>query len=139
VTAPFVLVVALLTVESSYQTNVERPHQTTPDTVQFWFTPDQDWRIKTFAIDHDIHVHSIRDVGVTRQFHPQDGVENTRKNYGDVLERIIILEFSDPSDSEEVQKLLAANGLSGTLEIGKSGVAFYNPDRARYHTQSRPD
>jgi hypothetical protein len=138
-TAPFVLVIALLSVESSYSGDLERPSQGTPDTVQFWFTPDRDWRIKTFAIDHDIHVHVIREAEAARQFGPEDAAANTQKHYGDVISRTITLEFKDPSNSDEVQRTLTANELSGTLEIGKSGVAFYNPDRARYKTQSRPE
>ncbi len=137
--APFVLVIALLTVESSYSGNLERPSQGTPDTVQYWFTPDRDWRIKTFAIDHDIHVHMIREAKAERQFGPREAAANTQKHYGDVVERTITLEFTDPTNADEVQRTLTANGLSGTLEMGSSGVAFYNPDRARYKTQSRPD
>jgi hypothetical protein len=138
-TAPFVLVIALLTVESSYSGDLERPTQGTPDTVQFWFTPDRDWRIKTFAIDHDIHVHVIREAEAERRFGPNDAAANTQKHYGDVTSRVIILEFADPTNAAEVQRTLTANGLAGTLEIGSSGVAFYNPDRARYKSQSRPD
>ena len=137
--APFVLVIALLAVESSYSENLERPTQGTPDSVQFWFTPDRDWRIKTFAIDHDIHVHVIREDERERQFGPTDAAANTQKHYGDVIKRIITLEFTDPSNADEVQRTLAANGLTGTLEIGNSGVAFYNPDRASYKSQSKPD
>ena len=58
-TNAFTLILAVLTVESSYLQEVERPTKNVPDTVQFWFTPDSQWRIKTFAIDHDIHVHRI--------------------------------------------------------------------------------
>ena len=138
-TAPFVLVIALLIIESSYITNLERPHQGTPDTVQFWFTPERDWRLKTFAIDHDIHTYVIRELQVERTFFPQDAAANTQKHYGDVISRTITLEFTDLSNMDEVERILRANGLTGVLEVGKSGVAFYNPDRARYKSQSRPE
>jgi hypothetical protein len=64
----FVLVVVLLTVESSYLRNTERPVDGVSDTVQFCFTHDRDWRIKTYAMDHDIHVHVIREPGQERVF-----------------------------------------------------------------------
>jgi hypothetical protein len=137
--APFVLVVALLSVESSYSENLERPTQGAPDTVQFWFSPEQDWRIKTFAIDHDIHTHRIGDRSSPRRFTPDDAVANTRKHYGDVLSTILVLEFPDPRDSTAVSGILAAHGLHGTLEIGNNGVAFYNPDSGHYRSQSVPE
>ena len=58
-TNAFTLVLAILTVESSYVQEIERPATRVPDTVQFWFAPESDWRIKTFAIDHDIHAYRI--------------------------------------------------------------------------------
>jgi hypothetical protein len=29
------------------------------------------------------------------------------------------------------------NGLPGVLEVGKDGVAFYNPDKGEYRTKSK--
>ena len=34
--------------------------------------------------------------------------------------------------------VLAEHGLKGSLEVSKSGIAFYNPDRTKYRTQSTP-
>jgi len=137
--SPFVLVVVLLTVESSYLQNLERPRDLVPDTVQFWFTAEVDWRIKTFAIDHDIHVHQIRTGSTARKFSPKDAVASTRKNYGDVIETVLLLEIADPNDKGEVDRVLKAHHLEGTLEIGKSGVASYNPDHGQYRSQSNPE
>ncbi|RYD35914.1 MAG: hypothetical protein EOP85_18640, partial [Verrucomicrobiaceae bacterium] len=58
-TAPFTLILAVLNIESSYLDNLERPAGDARDTVQFWFAPDTQWRIKTYAIDHDIHIHPV--------------------------------------------------------------------------------
>ena len=137
--APFVLVVALLTVESSYSADLERPAHEVPDTVQFWFSPDQDWRIKTFAIDHDIHTHKVGDRESSHRFTPDEAVANIRKHYGDVLSTILVLEFPAPRDGEAVKRILEAHGLRGTLELGGSGVAFYNPDSGRYRSQTVPE
>ena len=54
------LIIGVLTVESSYAQNSERPSRGVPDTVQFWIDPGGAWRIRTYAIDHDIHPHSPR-------------------------------------------------------------------------------
>jgi hypothetical protein len=136
--SPFGLVIALLTVESSYLRNVEEPAAGTADTVQFCFTPSQDWRIKTYAKDHDIHVHSIRETGQARVFAAPEAEANSKKHYADVIDRIVVLEFTDLSDPVDTAKVLASKGLQGKLEIGASGVCFYNPDGARYHSQSTP-
>src|SRR5207245_4972487 len=53
------LVLAVLSVQSSYRNNTEKPASDVCDTVQWWITPDNTWRIKTFALDHDIHVHEV--------------------------------------------------------------------------------
>src|SRR5256885_4807623 len=136
--ASFVLVVALLSVESSYSENLERPSQGVPDTVQFWFSPDADWRVKTFAIDHDIHIHKIGTRGTPQRLTPEWAVANTRKHYSDVLSSILMLEFADPKDTAAVTRILEAHNLHGTLEVASSGVAFYNPDSGHYRTQSVP-
>ena len=136
--APFVPVVALLSVESSYSADLERPSHGVPDTVQFWFSPEADWRVKTFAIDHDIHIYKVGDQATARRLTPQEAVAHTRKSYGDVLSKVLVLEFADPNDTVAVTRTLKANSLQGTLEVASSGVVFYNPDSGDYRTQSVP-
>jgi hypothetical protein len=139
VTAPCILVVALLTVQSSYLRNVEQPRDTVPDTIQFWFSPESDWRIKSFAIDHDIHVHKIRTRGAERTFGVEQAAASTEKNYGNVLDRLLVIEIANPADSEAVTALLRSHGLGSSLETDTSGVSFYNPDGRRYRSQSNPE
>ena len=134
----YTLILAILTVESSYLQEVERPTSNVPDTVQFWYAPDSQWRIKTFAIDHDVHVYQI-DPGVsgvplTAQF----AENNIKKTYGDVTASVIVMHFTDPKNQVDVQHILTANKLSGTLEEVKNGYCFYNPDRGVYRTKSKP-
>ena len=50
----------------------------------------------------------------------------------------MIIEFRDPDDAEHVEEVLSSHGLEGTLEVGKNGVVFYNPDNGSYHSQSAP-
>jgi hypothetical protein len=89
-------------------------------------------------MDHDIHVHVIREAGQERVFSPADAESNSRKHYGDVISRVVVLEFADPADAVATDRVLAAHKMSGHLEIGSPGVAFYNPDGGRYHSQSVP-
>nr|PZN78149.1 MAG: hypothetical protein DIU56_09755 [Pseudomonadota bacterium] len=138
-TSPFVLVVGVLNTQSSYLRDTEEERADVPDTVQFWFTPDSDWRVRTYAMDHDIHVYEIRERGVKRAVGAHEAVESIQRHYEEVLDELHVIELDDPLDAGEVQKKLSSHGLSGTLQIGRSGVAFYNPDGGRYHTQSTPD
>jgi hypothetical protein len=133
---PVVLVLAVLTVESSYRGNVESPSQGTADTVQFCFGENVDWHVKTFAMDHDIHFHQIRAPGADRQLTPEQAEAETRTHYGDVLARLIVLELADLSDAAAVAATLKSHSLSGTLETARGGLAFYNPDSGHYRTQS---
>ena len=130
----FTLVIAILTVQSSYAQNLGRPAREVPDTVQFCFTPDSQWRIKTFAVDHDIHVHRIEGTRLTTEF----AQNNIKKSYGDVVSSTQVLGFPDPKDPVAVQRILKEHKLSGTLEGVKDGYYFYNPDRGDYHTKSKP-
>lgn len=133
---PFTLIIAVLTIESSYLDEVERPGTTVADTVQFWFARDSQWRIKTFAIDHDIHVHKI-DTSETR-LSVERAKENIKKTYGDVTSRILVINFPDPANDDDVQRILKGNKLNGSLEIAAAGFSFYNPDRGHYRSKSKP-
>ncbi|HSI14702.1 MAG TPA: hypothetical protein VK961_21800 [Chthoniobacter sp.] len=134
----FTLIIAILTIESSYLQEVERPARAVPDTVQFWFTPDSQWRIKTFAIDHDIHVHRIgvgeNGTRLTAEF----AQENIKKTYGDVTATLLTVEFPDPTNQADVQRILKQHHLLGKLEAVSDGYYFFNPDSGDYRTKSKP-
>ena len=53
------LILFILNVESSYAQNIERPRETHPDTIQFLWVDGEAWRIKTYAVDRDVHVWSL--------------------------------------------------------------------------------
>jgi hypothetical protein len=134
----FILILAVLTVESSYSQATERPVTQVTDTVQFWFAPDSQWRIKTFAIDHDIHLHNLGDPRSGKRLDVKFAVSNIKKSYGDVVSSIVVLRFRAPHDAAEVQRILRAHKLPGTLEVAQNGFAFYNLDGGRYRTGSWP-
>jgi hypothetical protein len=134
----FVLVFALLTTESSYKSEVERPAVTAPDTVQFWLGGPHPWRIRTFAIDHDIHVYSLGGANPDASMDPAQAEAHIRKHYAEVLAKVYVLKFKDPKNTSEVAAVLSQHKLPGLLEVAPAGFAFYNPDRAKYKTQSAP-
>ena len=132
------LVLAILTTESSYAQEVERSATDIPDTIQFWIAPDSDWRIRTYAVDHDIHVYKVGPRPDGSRLTADQAAEHNAKHYGDITAKAVTLHFTDPGHEDEVRRVLAENGLAGVLEVGRGGVAFYNPDRGEYRTKSTP-
>jgi len=138
-TAPMcTLVLSVLTIESSYAKKVERAATVTPDTIQFWLTSSSQWRIRTYAVDHDIHTHKLGVRPDGSSLTPEEAVAHLAKHYGDVTLKTVVLRFRDPTDNGEVCRAMEGHGLAGVLECGKDGVTFYNPDKAEYRTKSNP-
>lgn len=134
-----ILIVGLLKIQSSYKDNTQATAGDVPDTVQFWVEPEGASRIRTFATDHDIHIYSFP--------HPSDAgeavigayIQNIQQHYGDLVASTHAVYFEDYLNEEDVIAQLAATELNGGLQITESGIAFYNPDRAPYETQSKPE
>jgi len=131
------LVIGILTLESSYAQNTERPSRGTPDTVQFWIGPESVWRIRTYATDHDIHPHRLGDLGTVKT-PTAFAREHLKKHYGDVLASTVVLDLTDVNDTQATQRALVQHKLKGSLEIARSGFVFWNPDGGPYKTQTMP-
>jgi hypothetical protein len=129
-----VLVVFSLTIKSSYSRNIEAEATDDEfDTVQFFFGGGDAWRIKTYAMDHDVHVWNIGRV--------EDLVElartNTQTHYGDVLAEAYILKSDAGVDG--IRTELANRGLDVHLEVSSSGFVFWVPAGTSYGSKSRPE
>lgn len=132
------LVLAILIVKSSYLREVEEPladDDDIPDTVQWWIAAEGACRIKTFALDHDIHVHSV---GEGNAKLVEVAQANNAKHYGDVIAVQHVLVFKNCEDTTEVQKVFKKTGLPPRLEVASGRFAFWKPDDAKYKTQSEP-
>ena len=130
------LVLTILTVQSSYLREVEVPLAAdvgAPDTIQWWIAPNGSWRIRTYALDHDIH-----SVGHGENL-KQLALANARKHYGDVILSQHVIELSDCGDTNETSAAFRALGLEPRIEIAPGRFAFWKPDDARYYTQSQPE
>lgn len=129
-----VLVIFFLTVRTSYLDDIEvEATDDSFDTVQFYATDSGAWRIKTFAIDQDVHVWKIDAtvsdiVALARH--------NTEKHYSDVLSEGYIIEAL--GGVEEVRRELTERGLSDNLEMSNEGFLFWCPEGSEYHTRSAP-
>jgi hypothetical protein len=133
------LLLAVLTIKSSYSRNLEIPVEgagDTPDTLQWWFGDGGCYRIRTYAIDHDIHVFQIGDS-------PNTTLElartNNLKNYGDVIKMWHEIDVANWTDASELHAAFGRIGFASRIE-GKPGqFMFWKPDDAQYATKSRPE
>ena len=132
------LLLAILSVKSSYSREVEEQLESdedVPDTLQWWISANGSWRIKTYALDHDIHTHSI---GGDRPDLLEVAKANNAKHYGDVIREQYVLELEDCTNQSEVQRSFAAIDLEPRLEVAPGRFAFWKPDDAKYRSQSTP-
>src|SRR5919204_276414 len=79
------IMISILKVRSSHIDGIELPLATAalvPDTLQWWIGSATAWRIRTSAIDHDIHIHEV--VGDPGEITAL-AKENNRKHFTDII------------------------------------------------------
>jgi hypothetical protein len=106
------LVLTILSIRSSYLREMEEPlgDMLFPaDTIQWWIAPRGSWRIRTYAVDHDIHVYSVGNADNLREL----ALENARKHYGDVIQSQHVFELADCLDEDETARVFRAARLAG--------------------------
>jgi hypothetical protein len=131
------LVLAILTTESSYVQDIERPVSTVPDTIQFWTSPEGQIRIRTYGIDHDIQAFLIGDQTET-PFTQETAISYIKNHYKDIIAKIHVLEFPHLSNPKEVKRVLLSQELEGIIDFTHTGFAFYNPDKGSYNMINNP-
>jgi hypothetical protein len=128
-----ILIVFMLNIESSYLNNIEQNTASPADTIQFMLIDGVAWRIKTYALDHDVHVWNLGSMETAKFF--ETAVTNTEKHYGDVLNNKFILQTTN--GFEGLQKELKKSGLPQNLEIPKSKeFAFWVSELNIYKSKS---
>ena len=133
------LLLTILSTSSSYARQIEEPVHApsdVPDTLQWWIAEHESWRIRTYALDHDIHTHALGP-GIANLL--ELARTQTLKHFGDIIHARHEIEFVDCTDQVAVEKILREVGLAARLEVAPSRFAFWKPDDARYHSQSTPD
>ncbi len=130
-----ILIIFMLNIESSYLENIERSATPPADTVQFALIKGQAWRIKTYAIDHDVHVWGLGPMELDK--FNELAVSNTEKHYGDVLHKKTTIQSRN--GLEELKSELKKSGLPVNLEIPKSKeFVFWVPEPNVYKSKSTP-
>ncbi|WP_416763383.1 hypothetical protein ACNI65_12385 [Roseateles sp. So40a] len=129
------LILFRLSIRSSYAADTEEEAtEDSFDTIQFFSHEGAVWRIKTFAIDQDVHVWSM-DVSEVDDL-VELAVGNTESNYGDVLEEGYIL--NSETGLEGLREQLAERDLDTHLNETSVGAVFWTPAGTSYKSKSRP-
>jgi hypothetical protein len=121
---------------SSYKDDyeIEVRGDTVTDTVQWWVGADEAFRVRTFAIDHNIHVHHL-DRGGPRMVRLALG--NHERIYKEVTWRQYLFLIEDPTDVVHVGSVFKESGIEPRLEV-QDRFAWWNPDGQHYENQSAP-
>jgi hypothetical protein len=129
-----VLVLFLLNVQSSYLRGLEQKATKEKfDTIQFVITSEGAWRVKTYAVDEDVHVWRM---SATTEGIVDLAYRNTQKHYGDVISQAYTIETLD--GIEGVRRELKKRDLTDHLETSKPGLLFWTPPGTQYRTKSTP-
>lgn len=121
-----ILLLAILSVKSSYSRELEIPLEhadDVPDTLQWWFGDGGYWRVRTYALDHDIHAYQVAN---SLQTTLELAKKNNHDNYGDIIKNQHQIHFVDGADAAEVEAEFRRIGLVPRLEI-KTSLPFGNP------------
>lgn len=130
-----ILVIFFLSVQSSYAQNKELPATANVfDTIQFVADNGKYWRIKTYALDQDVHIWSlgsdVADIEAVAK-------ANTMKHYGDLLTEGYVIKTGDGVAG--VRRALHDRGLDEHLELPEAGGLFWAPSGSRYRSKSTPE
>jgi hypothetical protein len=132
------LVLAILSIKSSYSREIELPLEVeadVPDTLQWWFGDGGCWRIRTYAMDHDVHVYEIAESPQTTL---DLAIKNNLKHYGDVIKAQRVIRFANFAERTELEAEFQRLGLIPRIQLDAGGFAFWKPDEAEYLTKSTP-
>lgn len=133
-----ILLLALLSVKSSYSREIETALENTddvPDTLQWWFGDGGCWRLRTYALDHDIHAHQVAN---SLQTTLELAKKNNHDNYGDIVKSQYLVHFVNCTNQAELEAEFGRIGLVPRVEIVAGQFAFWKPDEAAYSTKSTP-
>jgi hypothetical protein len=133
-----ILLLALLSVKSSYSREIEAALENAddvPDTLQWWLGDGGCWRLRTYALDHDIHAYQVAN---SLQTTLELAKKNNHDNYGDIIMSQHLIHFVDCANQAELETEFGRIGLVPRVEIVNGQFAFWKPDEMEYSTKSTP-
>ena len=128
------LVIFFLGIQSSYAENREESVEGFADTIQWVITEERVWRIRTYAVDQDVHVYLIAKEIDPSVDYVSLAQQNTEKHYGDVYEQMLILQSA--TGAPGIEAGLVRHRMDAHLNIGANGLLFWSPKGTDYRTRS---
>lgn len=132
----FNLIIFKLGIKSSFVQNKEEKADKLFDTLQFWINKDSIIRIRTFAVDHDIHIHQVGLRGSIKNT-IQFLIESTEKHYEDIVQGKYFLNIEDAQDKNKIKAAFKAVKLKPNLVVTPYSC-YWNPDGMKYLNISKP-
>lgn len=130
------ILIFFLNIESSYIQASETTVDGYGDTVQWVIREDMMWRIRTFAVDEDVHVYQIDRRGKTRDALIEIASQNTLKHYRETITDELLI--NSETGVAGILEQLKAEGIDSRLNEDVSGLVFWSPDGSKYSTKSEP-
>lgn len=131
-----ILIIFMLNIESSYLKNIEQETSSAADTIQFILINGEAWRIKTYSMDHGVHVWNLGSMEEAKFI--ETATTNTKKHYGDVMSQKLVIQTKAGFDG--LREELQDSGLEDNLEIPESkSFAFWVSKLGTYKTKSTPN
>ena len=132
------IILSVLKTKSSYRDDTELlvdDPSDVPDTLQWYITGSLAYRIRTYSIDHDIHVFKV---GPTNDDLVKLAIDNNTENFGDIIESQHIFEFDTIPDENTASERLREKALPGMFRSVSDTYLFWSPDEVDYLSQSEP-
>lgn len=131
---PTILIIYFLKTRSSYATQAKEPAREREfDTVQFFSTGGRCWRIRTYALDDDVHLWSM---GADPEDLAMLADKSTRERYAGDVGECYVLQSEDGLDAIKAE--LERRGLGAQLNVSPAGPVFWTPEGTTYRTKSTP-
>lgn len=131
------LLIFKLSVQSSYSEDFEREATDKFDTIQWWIGSSGTWRIKTYAVDSDIHPYHI-ETKKSKEALIELAKANTKKTYGDVISQVLRIEIPEGWNEQKITALLAQNRLNQNFEWVEAGYLLWLPGDSTFTTKTTP-
>lgn len=106
------------------------------DTIQWFINDEIVLRIRTFALDYDIHIYKLRKPSLD---FVEFAIQDNHKTYGDIIHKQHAHILDGLPTIDKGNSLLRWIDLPGKFLPLFESYIYWSPNGEDYHTQSNPD
>ena len=123
----------VLTMEGSYQQNLERSAINAPDTMQYWISDSIAWDIRTFAIDKDLRILQLDISNLNEDpIIYLDGI--AKRTYQDIIKDSYKIDVSGSDTDKHLVGHVSKHGLYPSARWTELNFPLWFPERADYYS-----